>query len=138
MSTTALLVTVKQQPEEQYKYNTPLFTIHDVGLSPKRYPIPYIVHYIWSKVVHYIGNRVPFGTQPSLSVYLSVCLRLSVTQMAQSRKTVSAVALLVMIINRLSNQRHLQIIIDIFMHKAQEVGGSLNGEDGRVVITGAE
>jgi hypothetical protein len=39
-------------------------------LHPKWHSIPYIVHYFWpegyrpwSKVVHYIGNRVPFGMQ---------------------------------------------------------------------------
>ena len=37
-------------------------------VHPKKHPIPYIVHYIWprpielwSKVVHYKGDRVPFG-----------------------------------------------------------------------------
>ena len=38
-----------------------------LGLSPKWDPIPYLVHYfcygLWSKAVHYIGNRMPLGTQ---------------------------------------------------------------------------
>jgi hypothetical protein len=40
---------------------------------------PYLVHYfwpgcigLWSKVVHYIGNRVPFGTKKSVTIY-SIC-----------------------------------------------------------------
>jgi hypothetical protein len=40
-------------------------------LGPVLCPYPYIVHYIWpqpiwlkSKVAYYIGNRVPFRTQP--------------------------------------------------------------------------
>lgn len=32
--------------------------------SPKWHPIHYIVHYFWSKVVHYKVNRVPSGTLP--------------------------------------------------------------------------
>jgi hypothetical protein len=41
------------------------------GCASQMYPIPYIVHYFWpepimrfwSKVVPYIGNRLPFGMQ---------------------------------------------------------------------------
>jgi hypothetical protein len=33
-------------------------------LHPKWHRIPYIVHYFWpGPIGHYIGNRVPFGTQ---------------------------------------------------------------------------
>ena len=36
-------------------------------MCPKWRRIPYVVHYflnqLWSKVVHYIGDMVPFGTQ---------------------------------------------------------------------------
>jgi hypothetical protein len=38
-------------------------------IRPQWHPVPYIVHYfwpgsigLWSKLVHYVGNRVPFGT----------------------------------------------------------------------------
>jgi hypothetical protein len=41
------------------------------GLPPKWHPIPFIVHCfwlgpigLWSKAVHYVGNRVPPGTKP--------------------------------------------------------------------------
>jgi hypothetical protein len=44
---------------------------------PKWHPIPYLVHHfwqgpieLWSKVVHYIGNRVPFGMQTSTTLLL--------------------------------------------------------------------
>ena len=37
-------------------------------LHPRGHPFPFIVHYFWpgprSKVVHYRGNRVPFGGHP--------------------------------------------------------------------------
>ena len=41
-------------------------------LRPRLHPILYVVQYLgpigpWSKAVHYVGNRVQFGTQPALS-----------------------------------------------------------------------
>ena len=37
-----------------------------LSLRPKWHPIPYIVHYFWpnpcGQVVHYVGNRLQFGT----------------------------------------------------------------------------
>lgn len=46
--------------------------------SPKWHPIPYDFGQI---VVHYIGNKVPFGTYPSglvmVELYESMCMELS-------------------------------------------------------------
>ena len=33
------------------------------SLPPKWHPIPYILIVLWDKVVHYVGNTVPFGRQ---------------------------------------------------------------------------
>jgi hypothetical protein len=34
-----------------------------LGLHPKWHTIPYIMYYIWSKVVYYKRNKLPFWTQ---------------------------------------------------------------------------
>ena len=54
-------------------YSSPSISIKSARINSKWYPIPFIVHYfcprpigLWSKVVLYIGNRVPFGTQALL------------------------------------------------------------------------
>ena len=49
-------------------------------VCPNWHPIPYIVHYIWSKGVHYLGNRVLFVTRslcPQASCLSRACLLLS-------------------------------------------------------------
>uniref|UniRef100_A0A673ZGH0 Signal peptide, CUB domain, EGF-like 2 n=1 Tax=Salmo trutta TaxID=8032 RepID=A0A673ZGH0_SALTR len=54
-------------------------TTTTIGLHPKWHTIPFILHnfcpgptWLWSRVVPYTGNRVPFGTQIEL-LLLSVC-----------------------------------------------------------------
>ena len=61
--------------------------------------IPYIVHYfwawpigIWSKVVHYIGNRVPFGEQPLTGEMSYLCSEPYTDHYQRKRENESACA----------------------------------------------
>jgi hypothetical protein len=53
-------------------------------LHPKWHTVPYIVHYVDPFVVYYVGNRVPFGTQP-VSSYRSLSIQTWVMGLGQTQ-----------------------------------------------------
>jgi hypothetical protein len=59
-----------------YRKRSFVNTTNNSWLCLKWHPIPYVVHFtltktqtgLWSKVVHYVGNRIPFQMKP-LCIY---------------------------------------------------------------------